>query len=318
MFPTEAGEMSERFPDQRRFAFTVFDDTDLATVENVGPVYRLLAEVGLRTTKSVWPLANVPGAKIAGATLQDAEYLKFILSLREQGFEIGLHNVCNSHATREVTEKGFAECLRLLGAIPRSHCNHHDNRDNVYWGVHRLSTLLPRLGYNLASRFRTGRYYQGHTQGAPYFWGDLCLQHISYVRNLVFDEINLDRINPTLPYHDLAKPFVNFWFSSSSGPTVESFCGTISEANQDRLEAEGGVCIMYTHFAAGFCRDGRVDAEFERLIRRLAAKPGWFVPVSTLLDHLRAGPGGGRDIPSAELTRMERRWFMAKLRSGTS
>ena len=31
---------------------------------------------------------------------------------------------------------------------------------------------------------------------------------------------------------------------------------------------------------------GRVDPTFERRIAYLASKRGWFVPVSTLLDHL--------------------------------
>ena len=45
------------FPEGRKFAFTILDDTDDATVENVRPVYDLLTELGFRTTKTVWPLA---------------------------------------------------------------------------------------------------------------------------------------------------------------------------------------------------------------------------------------------------------------------
>ena len=41
------------FPGVKRFAFTVFDDTDHATVRNTAPVYALLEELGI-TTKSVW------------------------------------------------------------------------------------------------------------------------------------------------------------------------------------------------------------------------------------------------------------------------
>ena len=44
------------WPDDRRFAFTIFDDTDNATLANIVPVYDLLAELGFRTTKSVWLL----------------------------------------------------------------------------------------------------------------------------------------------------------------------------------------------------------------------------------------------------------------------
>jgi hypothetical protein len=61
----------------------------------------------------------------------------------------------------------------------------------------------------------------------------------------------------------------------------------LSEANIDRLEANGGACIVYTHFASGFVdADGLVDPRFEQRIAYLASKRGWFVPVSSLLDHL--------------------------------
>jgi hypothetical protein len=59
-----------RFPNNKKFAFTILDDTDLSTAENVGPVYRLLAELGMRTTKSVWPLASVRGGRQGGAVFR--------------------------------------------------------------------------------------------------------------------------------------------------------------------------------------------------------------------------------------------------------
>jgi hypothetical protein len=86
-----------------------------------------------------------------------------------------------------------------------------------------------------------------------------------------------------MPYHDPDRPFVRNWFASSEGPSVESFDRTLSEANQERLEIEGGACIMYTHFANGFYDNGCLDSRFVRLMQRLGSRPGWFVPVSTLL-----------------------------------
>jgi hypothetical protein len=309
--------MTARFPDNKAFAFSIFDDTDEATEGNVGPVYRLLAELGMRTTKSVWPLANVPGAPLGGETLQDAGYLKFVRGLQAEGFEIGFHNARNGDSVREVTAQGLESCAELLGVYPRTHCNHHDNRDNLYWGPERLESPGLRLGYNLATRGRYRRFFQGQREGAAYFWGDLAREHLRYVRNFVFDEINLDLINPTLPYRDPGKPYVSGWFSSSEGGTVESCCRLLREENQDRLEAQGGVCIVYTHFAKGFSAEGAVQPEFERLVRRLAGKNGWFVPVGTLLDHLSGG-AQAPVIPARELRRMEGRWLRGKLRKGSS
>jgi hypothetical protein len=89
-----------RFPDHCRFAFTIVDDTDNCTLDNIGPVYRLLAELGFRTTKTVWSLPNVPGGSFGGCTLQDPAYRMFIRKLSEQEFEIGMHNVRNWHSVQ--------------------------------------------------------------------------------------------------------------------------------------------------------------------------------------------------------------------------
>jgi hypothetical protein len=168
--------------------------------------------------------------------------------------------------------------------------------------------------YKVALTCKGGRSVEGHKQSSAYFWGDLCLEKIDYVRNFVFQEINLDRVNPTMPYRDPARPFVKYWFSSCDGADLSRFCGAISEANQELLEAQNGVCIMYTHFACGFVKDGRVDPMASQLLRRLAKRPGWFVPVSTLLDFLRQ-KRGAPPIPPAEFASMERRWAWQALAS---
>jgi hypothetical protein len=306
-----------RFPQNKAFAFSIFDDTDHCSLSNVEPVYELLFELGFRTTKSVWPLHCVQGGRISGATLQEKPYLHFIRRLQTRGFEVGFHNARNHDSPRGIIERGFEEFNNLLGLFPRVHCNHSRNRENIYWGPDRLGSVGNRITYGLATRFSRQDFFQGHVEGSPFFWGDLCKMRISYVRNFVFDEINLDRVNPSMPYHDPAKPYVNYWFSSCEGDDVNRFCRMITEANQDRLLAQGGVCIMYTHFAKGFCSNGILNPQFERLMRRLARLNGWFVPVSTLLDHLRRDK---RDctITKAELNNMERRWLFSKLRKGTT
>lgn len=302
------------FPDNKKFAFSIFDDTDLSTVENVAPIYSLLAESGMRITKSVWPLASAAEAKLGGASLQDPDYLSFVLGLRDTGFEIALHNVRNTGSTREEIQAGLEEFKRLIGYYPRVHANHAGNRDNLYWGPARFSTIAPF--YRALTPFRH-RKFEGHIEHSGYFWGDLCCQRIDYVRNLVFQEINLDRINPSMPYWDQDRPLVKGWFSSSEGHDAQAFCELLSEANQDRLEEEHGVCIVYTHFACGFVSKGSVHPRVNFLLRRLARKPGWFVPVSTLLDLLREQRLGG-SISRAELSAMERRWLIDRVANAVS
>jgi hypothetical protein len=299
-----------KFPDGRRFAFSIFDDTDLSTIENVGPVYHLLAELGMRTTKSVWPLASVHDGWHGGSSLQEAEYLEFVLSLKELGFEIALHNVRNHDSTRELIASGLERFRELIGYYPRSHANHSRNRDNIYWGASRLNSLGPL--YRMRSSLGTKYVFEGEDPETCYFWGDFCREKVDYVRNFVFAQINLDIVNPTLPYHDPNRPFVKYWFSSCEGADVNSFCSTICEANQERLEAEGGVCIMYTHFACGFVNAGMVDPRVQLNLRMLSKRNGWFVPVSILLDHLR-DEHNGCVIPTAELASMERRWALDRI-----
>ena len=67
------------FPGGQRFAFTVLDDTDVASVDNVAPVYRLLEDLGMRATKTVWPLACPEGSPRfdTSQTLEDEAYLAF-------------------------------------------------------------------------------------------------------------------------------------------------------------------------------------------------------------------------------------------------
>jgi len=303
-----------RFPGNKRFAFTICDDTDEGTVENLVGVYRLLADLGFRTTKSVWPLATEPMGYISGESLQDKAYLRFIHWLQQEGFEISLHNVRNHHATRDIIIPALEEFSNLIGHHPRIHCNHSRNRENIYWGDRRFSLSRIRLGYNLATRYRWHNYFYGDVPDSDYFWGDICQQHISYVRNLVFQEINLEKINPTLPYHDPNKPYVNYWFSSCDGRDVERFCRMLGDARQDQLEAEGGVCIMYTHFSNGFYDNGLLHPEFVRVMTRLSMLNGWFVPVSSLLDHICQNKTGSRDISDKELAAMERYWFLSKLK----
>lgn len=306
-----------RFPDGKRFAFSVFDDTDNSTVANVEPVYRLLHDLGMRTTKSVWPLANASsGQFLTSSTLQDSAYRQFVVDLQRSGFEIAYHGARNDSSPRPLIENALDIFASVVGSDPESFANHSANREGIYWGSARFGHALPRLGYRLGAVLnkREAERFEGHVIDSPYFWGDLCQQRVKFVRNFTFDEINLDRVNPTMPYHDPAKPYVQYWFSAVEAGNAERFCESLTEDNQDRLEAEGGLCIVATHFAKGFCPGGVVHPQFERLMRRLAGKgTGWFVPVAELLNRCLTRASTSTISP-AELGAMERRFVVDKLR----
>lgn len=273
-----------------------------------------MVDLNIKTTKSVWVFPAGDTSINPGESLADEPYRKFIQSLKVKGFEIGLHNVCATTSTRERIREGLTRMASLFGPDPLAHCNHIGCADNIYWGESRLGgwrrhvhRALARTAFTAPSR--------GHVPGDPSFWGDLCHDRVRYVRSFVFDELDVLRVCPETPYHNPAKPFVNFWFCSSDGGNVSRFLRNLTPERVDRLVEAGGVCIVYSHFAAGFADGGMPEKRFRRIMENLAARPGWFAPVSTVLDHLRAGATPAeRTIPPDALRRLETRWLFSRMR----
>jgi hypothetical protein len=307
------------FPDGATFGFTVFDDSDGATVENIKPVYDYLHSLNIKTTKSVWALPEDgpqhPESK--GQTLSNPKYLEFILSLKEKGFEIGYHSARAINSTRETQEKALALFKETIGSYPVVHVNHSANIDNLYWGPDRLNLSILKWIYNLAMPFNKGRYL-GHVPDSDYFWGDIAYKHISYVRNFVFKDINTLKINPSMPYYDTDKPYVRLWFSSADGHNADAFNDLLKPDNLDRLEQEGGVCIVYTHFAYGFIDKNReLNAETKERLQDLASRKGCFVPVSQMLDLLKKQTGKDDSIPWSEKWHIQSKWIWEKMSYGS-
>jgi len=306
--------MKVKWPEGKDFAFTVFDDTDLSTLDNVKEVYSLLQDTGLRTTKSVWPIRVDGNPPIGGSTCEEDDYRAWVACLKEKGFEIGLHNVSYLSVERDIIIKGIEKFVDYFGEYPKVLAYHADNIENLYWGAERLTGINKRI-YSLLTRGRYDGVFRGHIMGDKYFWGDICKSRVKYVRNFVFAEMDTLKICPFMPYHDPQRPFVNYYFASSEGANIRTFNQCISERNQDQLEEEGGACIMYTHFANGFYEDGSINARFRELIERIGRKKGWFVPVSVLLDYLLSVKGH-HDIKEEERKRLERKWLLHKIMVG--
>jgi hypothetical protein len=303
------------FPGGKRFAFSIVDDTDMATLERVEPIYQLLEKYGLRTTKTVWVFPTNDGSHSPnrGDSLSDSAYYEFIASLQRKGFEIALHGVRGGSAIRDEVADGLDEFKRKLGAYPRMHTNHSLNLDNLYWGQHRFS--IPP--YRWLIGFVMPREFAGHKPGTPYFWGDLAQRHIRYVGQFTFHEINLLKVEPSLPCRIADKPYVNYWFPTSHGDNLDGLVELLKPENLDRLVAEGGVSLVYAHLGAGsFNRNGGVDARFEERIKDLASRDGWFAPASDILDYLTRQPGWSGERSLRDAVRLETRFAAAQLRSG--
>jgi hypothetical protein len=302
--------MIAAFPGEKQFAFTIIDDTDVATVENVRPIYQLLGELGMRATKTVWPAACPEGSRnfSSSQTLEDSDYLAFVRELHKHGFEIAFHGATMESSKRERTVRAIERFHELFGFYPRVHANHSLNRENIYWGVDRVDSRALKLLLRLLA-LRGQPPFEGHLESSPFFWGDFSAKHLHYVRNLTFTNLNLAAVNPSMPYHDPSRPLVKYWFSASDAENAEEFGQLLRPAQQDQLQHEGGFAIIATHFAKGFVENGRVDPRVQTRLEMLARRPGWFPTVSELLDYLLARRNSAA-LPGDEWRRMQWRWAL--------
>ena len=303
------------FPNGKQFAFTVVDDTDVATVANVKPVYDLLHELGFRTTKTVWPLPCPEGSPdfSSSQTLEDPEYRAFTIDLQRRGFELTWHGATMETSDRTRTIAALERFSEVFGEYPRIHLNHALNRENVYWGTSRLDSRMLRTLVGRLARWPAD-YFTGHVEGSPFWWGDLCEKHVTYGRNLTTNDINTAEFNPSMPYRDPARSLIPWWFSASDAEGVDEFNELIHPRRQERLAREGGICIVATHFGKDFVRDGVVNSVTRARLEELSQRPGWFPTTGELLDWLRARrmaePGSTGILPKREWRSMQWRFVV--------
>ncbi|MGH7467507.1 MAG: hypothetical protein ACRENP_05920 [Longimicrobiales bacterium] len=299
---------SGMFPQDRKFALAILDDAALHTIEEARLIYRLLIELGLTATKTVWASAckNGGGLPDTRCTLEDPEYRDFILELRDQGIEIGWAGAARESSARQQTIEALDYFREVVGYDPRVQVNGALNRENLYWGTHRIDQPLLKAVVQRAEPVSVG-YYNGHVEDSPFWWGDVCSDHIDYVLNLTFDDVNLARINPSMPYQDPTRPWVRQWFSGSEAQTCIEFNQLLRPDRQEKLEREAGYSVVATSFARGFVRGNVLDRLARKRLESMAARGGWFVTVSTLLDHLRARRSDVC-IGADEWNRMQWKW----------
>jgi len=305
------------YPGGKRFSFTIVDDTDGLTLETMQPTYEYLYSLGLKTTKTVWVRnPSEPATRYCdqGDTLERAEYADYHRLLQARGFEVALHNVSSQSNRRTEVLAGLETFRRHFGCYPKINVHHEKNRENLYFDVAQdPSRLAPTfrsrpfqsvyramqsLRSMVFSRVTTASSSphgcEGERENSQYFWGDICKQVIRYVRTNVFlNDLNALKLMPSMPVTFGDTPYVNYWFYSSNGQDVAHFNSILSAGAIDRLEAEYGCCILYTHFGMGFTveREGRYElnsATKQRLTAIATKEDGWFAPAGEVLDRLLA------------------------------
>lgn len=283
------------YPDGLNFAFTITDDPDGAKLEKIKPVYDLLQQLGFKTTIACWvskpkDLEKMPDSdeQMKSDVVENEKYLEFLKKYKDMGFEIALHTVTAGHDKREDTIKGYEKFKEIFGDYPKMNIMHSKNKENIYWGKNVFRNSLMKAASGLYDKTP----FAGEDKDSPYFWGDICRGNTKYVRLWGTSDINTIKFNPSMPYHDELKPYVNYWFSFSDGYNVKYFNRLLSHENVNRLIKERGASIVYAHFAAGFCKkqpDGKYllnETTKNELTNLSRQKEGWFVPASTMLDRL--------------------------------
>jgi len=292
-----------KWPNGKRAAFAIIDDTDDAELPEISEVYAHLIAAGLRTTKTVWvypprDLRYVRGDSLVGS----ADYTEFVRDLVQRGFEIGIHNVGSGGFTREETIEGIETFEKLLGFYPAIHVNHSYNKENIYSGDKRFGLPFRPVVRKLHSDY-TG--FEGDMPGSLYFWGDVHKKHIRWSRSLEVDRLNLLRL-VNFPYKDRKfSDYCNAFFPSTFCPNQDIFARMVTEENIRKLIDEGGAAIIYTHF--GYYHErGTLDEAFVKACDMLAlhADDIWFAPVGEILDYL-AQQNGIRQISLWARLRLE-------------
>ena len=72
------------WPNNKKFAFTIFDDTDRANLKDIQSVYECLDELGFKTTKSVWVIKGNRPHESSGVTCDDKMYVNWLLGLKDK------------------------------------------------------------------------------------------------------------------------------------------------------------------------------------------------------------------------------------------
>jgi hypothetical protein len=299
-----------KYPENKTFAFTILDDTDSANMSNIEPIYRYLHSIGMRTTKTVWPLGyddHLNSPYMYSSSLENKDYRDFMVWLKGEGFEITWHGPRMESSKREDILHGLEIFKTAFSNYPSLHVNHAMNADNLYWGLSRFDS--PVIKFLLKLLRYDKRSFGGDIKDSEYYWGDFADKCIKYCRSFSFSELDTLKFNPSFPYKDSNRDLVDYWFATADVDNILEFESRVTTKTVDKLVSKGGVCILSTHLAKGFCKGGQVRDSVKRMLDYIANKDGWFVPVSEILDW-RISEGFGKDIGVNERFNMEFKWAL--------
>jgi len=296
-----------KFPSGAEFAFSILDDTDDTTLKNGRPVYDFLHKIGVHTTKTVWAFDTDPenqGPYFAGETLSSPQYRKWVHQLAEQGFEIAFHNATMGSSPRHDTLHALDFIEEEFGEKIRLHCNHGQNRENLYWGADRYRTYIIKKLLSIYSKLHDHSQFEGSNPKSPYFWSDIANDRLSYIRAFTYRKLNGALIPPGRPFHDSSKLTSPVFFNTTDASDILTFNKLVNKRSIDKLRKQKGWAIISTHLGKGFYRNNSLDPDFKKTMEYMTTLPGWFVPVSKQLDFISHATGS-HEITTIEQSQME-------------
>jgi len=168
-------------------------------VENIKPIYDLLETLGFRTSKTAWMKKCVGRSKnfYRSQTMEEPEYAEYVHSLKKRDSRsvstaprwnrvLGINFGCPGKIQgtfRGIPEDSLQPCRKqgqpLLGSGTVQHA-----------GIPSCLQIDPFFESTLLS---------GQDPESDFFWGDACRNHIKYMRNFCYDEVNVLKINPSMP-----------------------------------------------------------------------------------------------------------------------
>ena len=72
------------WPNNKKFAFTIFDDTDRSNLEDSQLIYSCLNDLGFKTTRSVWVNKSNLKNDSEGVTCENKSYLEWLLEIKKK------------------------------------------------------------------------------------------------------------------------------------------------------------------------------------------------------------------------------------------
>lgn len=272
-------------PDSYEAAIAITDDPDNSSMKTFQTMYDFLADINFVTSRAMWVYKNdeptgTPSldVKFTAPLLTDKECLDYCQMLSSKGFEICLHGAScgNNHRTRTI--EAIQYLTDNIGHSPVFIC-HSKNADNLYWDAKTANSNIEKLFLELYTKNKCF----GDVADSDYFWGDICSEKIRFIRMFRTRRLNTLAFNPSMPYHDFTKPYVNFWFSATKGHIPTLF----SDENIEQLCKEQGASILYQYLHK-YVKNDQIDFDVKRALEKVAADKRLLIkPVSYILERLK-------------------------------